>query len=94
MTKNERMIWAAAYVKHFDLKNPPSRCLSGPNSVEEWCKWEDQQCVSAMENAANAVGRARRNRAEFLEGWEGCDCADMVAQMIPEVDDGGHEEGG
>lgn len=82
MTDPEKMIWAAVYAREFNLRNPPSHCLSGEGSDERWAEWEANKCHQAAEVASAAVEHLREQRESIQEGHKGFATATFVNQMV------------
>jgi hypothetical protein len=63
------IVWAAVFAKEFNISNPPSRCIIGPDAEAEWEVWESTQTQSAIENATGAVERLRASLPDTKHGW-------------------------
>lgn len=68
LTENEKLIWAAVFAKNFSLSNPPSHVVN-PNADDEWRKWEANQTLEAIEEAASSITHLRSAREALQEGW-------------------------
>jgi len=84
MTQGERLVWAAAYAKEFDLRNPPRECCL-PKNDAMWREWEESQVHQAIELACCAVAYMRRVRGDIQNGY-GKDSD--VAQMLDDILEG------
>lgn len=80
MSQGEKMIWAAAFVRHLDIANPPADVVRDP---EVWGAWERDRAADAVEAANVAVDLAQRALARVAEGW-GADseCYQQLAEML------------
>ena len=52
----ERMIWAAAFIKDFDISDPP---YSMAKDANKWEDWEKSQTLQAMEYACGVIWHLR-----------------------------------
>ena len=80
LTQNEKLIYAAAYVAHLDVSNPPPYLLV-PGKQAEWEEWNQAQIAHAIEWASSAVEMHRDAAAKIGEGWEGDEVAEHYKQM-------------
>ena len=79
MTSGERLIWAAAFAKHYDI--------SSPGKVVEdnarWRQWEELRTVQAIECAGGAVERCRESLADVRTGFgEDSETYKMLADIL------------
>lgn len=81
MTNGEMMVWAAAFVKHADLSNPPSHVLK-PDNDEAWAEWERCKISSAVEHAETMVNYLRESLPRIAEGWGKTDDTYLFAKQM------------
>jgi hypothetical protein len=68
MTDGEKMVWAAVFAKELNLRDPPSWCLVGEDSDNEWVKWEASQTQQAIEAAGYAIAHLREAEPGVYSG--------------------------
>jgi hypothetical protein len=82
LTEGERAIWAAAFVKAYDISRPPYDAVK-PGNDKAWTSWEQDQCASAVEVAWATVYRLRGVWRRVVEGWgEYSDVTTMLRDML------------
>jgi hypothetical protein len=86
MTKGERLVWAAAFVKYDDINSPPPHVIRG--NAAQWAAWELDQTVCAVEAACGVVTRLRACEAAVLDGFGECDVVQMYREALQEAEDG------
>jgi hypothetical protein len=66
MSPGEKMIWAAAYAKYYDLSSPAPGLV---NDAAKWKEWESAQVHGAIEFAGYAVENAREHLGAVKDGF-------------------------